>query len=119
MSDGVRVTKIEIDELALKRKVEDLIHNEQVMTEVHQQFAKVIDPYVPYDTGYLAHTITVDADCVTYHADYAAKNYYGTDIRHKTDKHPLATAYWDEVAMQSHKDEFAKQVEEIIKRKAK
>ena len=119
MADGIK-TEVTINELALQNKLEALIKDESVMTEVHEKFAETIFPYVPYDTGRLSEQdVRVDATGVTYYAPYAAKNYYGDDINHKKEKHPLATSHWDEVAMQTKKEEFAKEVEDILKRKAK
>lgn len=109
---------IEVDEKAIMGQIDKLITDPSTMLEVQALFANTIDPWIPYDTGNLAHNISIDPEGVTYRAHYATKNYYNTEIAHKTDKHPLATAYWDEVAMQTEKDAFIKRVEEIFNRKA-
>ena len=110
---------VSVDDAALQAKLQSLIDDEGVKTEVNQEFARLINPYVPMDTGKLSQDISVDANGVTYHAEYAAKNYYGDEIRHRTDKHPLATAHWDEVAMQTEMDTLTAKAREILVRKAK
>ena len=107
-----------IDEKAIQAKVDDLF-DDITKSKIQGAFARTINPYVPYDTGRLAHDITVDAQGVHYRAPYAEKNYLDEDIKHHTDKHPLATARWDEVAMITEEANFAKEVEEILNQRAK
>lgn len=124
MSDNVIHIDIQINEQAIYAKTVGLLSDPQVMTEVHRVFADIIDPWVPMDTGELATNLTIDETGVTYNAydesdgHYAAKNYYGIDIKHKKDKHPLATAYWDKVAMQTERERLAQEVKDILVRKA-
>lgn len=115
MDNTVTIT---VDENAIIAKIESLL-DETTMTQIQRTFATTLHPYVPYDTGRLSTDITVDSTGVTYHAPYAAKNYYGTDIAHKREKHPLATALWDKVAMQTEQEALAHKVELILKQKAR
>ena len=110
--------KVDVDMDGITKRIEDIIHDEGVMTEVHEAYAEVLNPYVPYDTGYLSQdSVEVSAEGVTYTADYAWKQYYGTEYNHKKEVHPLATAMWDKVAMQTEKEAFAETVKEIIVRR--
>ena len=114
----VSVTKITVDSSGITQKLEDVIDDPETMLLVHALYAQVLDPYVPYDTGYLAgQSVEIEPDGVLYTADYAWKQYYGEDFKHKTEVHPLATAFWDKVAMETHYDEFAEKVKEIIIRR--
>ena len=114
----VSVTNVKVDLDGVVSKVDDVIHDEDTMLLVHARFAQIIDPYVPYDTGYLSQdSVEIEADGVVYTADYAWKQYYGEDFKHKTEVHPLATAFWDKVAMETHFDEFAEEVREILVRR--
>lgn len=108
---------ITIDPNMVQEQIDKLLSDDATMTQIQRLFATAIYPYVPYDTGNLSHDITVDPTGVTYHAEYAAKNYYGDDIRHKKEKHPLATAHWDIVAMETEKDGLAHNVEELLEQK--
>ena len=110
-------TEVTVDANAISSKIEAAIHDESVLTQVHQELADTVNPWVPYDTGALSQNITVSASGVVYNEEYAAKQYYGEEFHHKTEHHPLATAYWDKVAMQTEKEAFAERVKEIIVRR--
>ena len=115
---NVKIT-VDIDEQAIVSQVERLAKDEDVLMEAHIALYDLITPYVPYRTGQLAERdVRITSDGITYYAPWAEKNYYGVDIPHNKAVHPLATAYWDEVAMQTEYDTLCKQVEEIIKRRA-
>ena len=111
-------TDVKVDMSGVQQRLEDVIRDDDFMTLVHAYYAKVLEPYVPYDTGYLSgQSVEISAEGVTYTADYAWKQYYGTEFNHKRDVHPLATALWDEVAMQTQKEVFAEQIKEILVRR--
>lgn len=110
-------TEVTVNIDAISSRIEQAISDEGVLTQVHQEFANIIDPYVPYDTGALSQNIEVTAEGVRYTEDYAYKQYHGEEFRHKTEHHPLATAYWDKVAMQTEKERLAQTVKEIIVRR--
>ena len=110
---------VQVDDVAIQAKLQQLIQDDTVKAEANQALADIVYPYVPYDTGALADTAQVSSEGVTYIVPYASKNYYGDDIRHKTDKHPLATAHWDEVAMQTQKEVLENRVKDALVRKAK
>ena len=116
--DNLIDVDIQVDETALQAKLQKLIEDDSVKVQANQILARIIDPWIPYDTGELAGNITITADGITYHAPYAAKNYYGDDIRHKTDKHPLATAHWDDVAMQTEMPKLIAEIRDVLIRKA-
>lgn len=118
---GINI-KVNINE----RAIGDKIWNTDVWTtglnwEIGKAFAKVVNPWVPYDTGHLSENISYYTSAasggveVVYEAEYARKQYYGEEFHHKTEVHPLATAKWDQVAMQTQRDVFVKEVERIIK----
>lgn len=113
---GLITTEVKIDFTGVAKKINSVINDDGVMTEVHRAFAEILNPYVPYDTGYLSKTVEVTPEGITYTAPYASKQYYGTEFHHNTEHHPLATAHWDEVAMQTHREEFENIVAEIIRR---
>lgn len=95
----------------------DNLITDDVMKEIHQVYAEIIDPWTPFLTGKLSTDLTISAEGVTYNVPYAAKKYYG-EVFHK-EVHPLATSHWDEVAMQTELDSFTARVKEILVRRAK
>ncbi len=108
--------KVDID--ALGQKVENLI-DDKTMLEVHNLYAKMIDPWVPYLEGPLSQTLNITPEYVEYLVPYAHRQYTGDNFNHTIEHHPLASARWDKVAMQTELDSFKKQVEEILERRAR
>lgn len=96
----------------------DALVDETVMLEIHDLFAKMCDPYVPFLEGPLSQTVEVTPKCVRYVQPYARRQYYGEDFNFTKDKHPQATALWDKVMMDEHGEEFVEQVKAILLRKA-
>lgn len=135
MSEFITVD-VKVDEVALEHTITELI-DDKVMLEIHNLFAKMCDPYVPFLEGPLSQSgaAHVTKDFVAYgdaglairgeHAGetlpvpYARYQYYGKDFNFTKDYHPKATAFWDKVMMQERGQEFTAQVEEILKRRAK
>lgn len=107
-----------IDEEMLKDKIDELI-TDDVMLQIHNLFAKMCDPYVPFLEGPLSQTIQVTSEGVRYTQPYAHYQYHGENFNHTLDYHPLATAFWDKVMMQDKGQEFTAQVEAILKARAK
>lgn len=112
------VTNVNVDLTNITQELQRVIDNPDTMLLVHARYAQILDPYVPYDTGYLSQdSVEIEPFGVVYTADYAWRQYYGEEFNHKRDVHPLATAFWDKVAMETHIDEFAEDVKEIILRR--
>ena len=123
--------------------------DDKIMTEIHQLFAKHMEPYVPMKEGMLAHNYTVTPQYVGYNQPYAhyqytgivygpnypiTKNgvivgYYsppnkeptGAQIKYSTDtdKHPLATHHWDKRMMEDKGDAFIADVTKVLTDKLK
>lgn len=111
-------TNVEIDLQGIVNDLENVVNDEETMLLVHAVLAQIVDPYVPYDTGYLSQeSVEIEPDGVVYTAEYAWRQYYGVDFNHKKEVHPLATALWDKVAMETQFDVFAERVKEIIIRR--
>lgn len=87
-----------------------------VKLAISQNAARLMSEYVPMDTGTLFQTINVQPDYVHYMVPYANANYYGENRNFSKEKHPLATAKWDDAMMTGKGDQFFREVEAIIKR---
>lgn len=108
----------------IQQLVDDLQNDDATMLEIANLFAKMCDPYVPFLEGPLSQSglAQVQPGLVTYGNDavpYAHYQYVGVNFNHTLDYHPRATAYWDKVMMQEKGDEFNKQAEQILVRRAK
>ena len=98
--------------------VEQLENDPILRTQVNEMLAETFDPYVPYITGRLANNISIDADGITYEQPYA-EDVYDSPFGHYLGFHPLATSYWDEVAMANHKDEIEAKATELVEQRLK
>ena len=110
--------QVEVNEKAIGDKVENLL-DEQTWLEIHNLYAKMMDPYVPFLEGPLSQTVEVSPDSVTYVQPYAHYQYEGLEFNHTLDYHPLASAHWDEAMLRDKGDVFRKEVEAILKRRAR
>ena len=108
---NITTVEVDFDTAGVCDKITSLI-DDDVMIQIHERFAEIIDPWTPYLTGALSKTLTIDADGVTYDVDYSANKYYGT-VYHK-EVHPDATDHWDQVAMETQMEAFEEDVKEIL-----
>ena len=136
------VIKVSMDE-ALRNKLSEL-NTAQTMLAIHNQLAKMCDPYVPMQEGTLAQTVQISPSSVTYTQPYARYQYYGEVygpnipivengeivgwfsppgqkkhptgryMTHSTEKHPLASSFWDKAMLRDHRDEFEQYIKEIL-----
>ena len=60
----------------LRYKLSQLV-DDKVMLQVHNTFAKMCDPYVPMDEGYLSQSVHVTPQYVQYQGPYAHYMYMG------------------------------------------
>ena len=78
---------VTVDEVALEHTIEQLI-DDKVMLEIHNLFAKMCDPYVPFLEGVLAQHTEINAkgtayaavDGVHYIQPYAHYQYHGENF---------------------------------------
>lgn len=114
----VSITNVKVDGSNATKGIENVVNDDYTRTMIHALLAQTVDPWVPYDTGYLSKgSVEIDETGVIYTADYAWRQYYGENFNHKREVHPLATAFWDKVAMETQFDAFAEGVKEIIIRR--
>lgn len=111
-------TKVTIDEKSIRDKIEILL-DDKTMLAVHNLFAKMNDPYVPFLEGPLSQTVVVTPRYLDYIQPYAHYQYNGVNFNFTKDYHPLATHHWDEAMMRNNGESFKRQVQAILKRRAK
>ena len=109
---------VDIDDKALENMVTGLI-DDKTMLEIHNEYAKIVDPWVPYLNNPLSTTLEITPQYIEYLVPYAHKQYTHPEFNHTVEHHPLATAYWDKVAMQTELDKFKQIVKEILERRAR
>lgn len=137
---------VKVNPNAIGGKIEDLVNDPQTMLEIHNLYAKMMEPYVPFNVDLGNQEVT--SESVHYTAPYAHYHYigdtYGLNIPiiengiivgwfSKPDedgrKHPTggkltfkkarASDHWDQAMLADKKEEFVKQVEAILARRAR
>lgn len=98
------------------QKVYNRLITKKVKLFANTTLYKLVDPYVPFREGNLAHNVDITADYVLYKVPYARRMYYGKGFKFSKDKHPLATSHWDEVAMRTRKQQLIQSIENYIER---
>ena len=102
---------------------------------VHKFFtaecARQMDPFVPFDKGFLAGTVisngvatkNVKDTTITYAQKYASVVYYGKrngkKITIHTNKHAKATTYWDKQMWSAKGEEIIASVQDYVNRGGK
>ena len=119
MDDSFIRVEVEVNTPAIQDKLSALFHDDRTMLEIHNLLAKTIDPWVPYLSGPLSQTVDVQPEYIRYVVPYAHYQYYGVGFNHTIEVHPLASAMWDKVAMQTMRESFEAQVKDILVRRAK
>ncbi len=117
MSDVIKFN-VEVDETTLNTALQDLI-TDDVMLQIQNLFAKTINPWVPFLEGPLSQTLEITPEYVRYLQPYAHYQYVGDNFNHTIDYHPLASARWDKVAMQTELESFEQQIQDILARRAR
>lgn len=116
--------KLEIDTSEIEDHFEDLCNDKQTKLEINNYIAKMFDPYVPMLNGPLHESglANVTPEYIEYgnaNVPYARYQYYGVEFNHTIEKHPQATALWDEVMMQEHGEEVEEHIKDILARRYK
>ncbi len=101
------------------RKISDRYINNRTMLFAHSELYRLCDKYVPMQTGMLAQNVEITPKYVRYVSPYASRMYYGVGFNFRKDKHPLATAMWNKVAMETQRDKLTRSVEAYMRRQGK
>lgn len=116
MSNVIETT-VHIDDAMLEQNITNLL-DDMTMLEIHNLFAKMMNPYVPFLEGPLSQTTEITPRSVKYTQPYSHYQYEGEGFNFTKDYHPLATAHWDQAMMRDKGEEFIKQVGMILARRA-
>ena len=116
MSNTLTV-KVHIDDAFLDKQMSTLL-DKRTMLELHNLFAKYMNPYVPFLEGPLSQTLEITPEYVKYTQPYAHYQYEGEGFNFTRDYHPRASAHWDQAMMAEKGDEFRAQIKEILMRRA-
>ena len=90
--------------------------NGRVQKFFTSECAKAMDKYVPFDEGNLA-DYHIEGNLIIYEQLYARYQYYGLSksgkpLNYHTDKHPLATSYWDKHMVTADMPDIIKKIQD-------
>lgn len=90
--------------------------NKELGQYAAEAWQKRVEPYIPYRTGRLCKDVTISPYKITYNAPYAGKVYNDLKTNFNKEKHPLATARWNEVAAPVIMQYFIQDLQEFVDR---
>ena len=95
--------------------INDVGINQKFNLFMAQECMRLMNPFVPMDTGALSQTVETKADSkrgiVHYTVPYAHRQYNGTSFNFSKEKHPLATHHWDTAMLTAKKTQLIKTLE--------
>ena len=111
-------------DVKLKKSIGQIVSdsgvNDSARIFAAEEAMKLMDEYVPMNTGALAQSAEVSVrdgkGIVYYSKPYAAVCYYGDKRNFSREKHQKASAFWDRAMMQGAGKDFVKSVESFIKK---
>ncbi len=108
--------KVKVDISGVQKKVDRICRHDGLGIYAAEALAKLMTPYVPMDTGTLSQSYTTEPRKVIYNQPYAHRLYEGEGFSFSKEKHPLATAHWDEAAKVAKGKQFADEITKYIRR---
>lgn len=108
-------TEIKI-ELNTRQIIKRICHDNKNGEFLASIWARYMDKYVPFDSGMLANSAQIEPYKVIYPQSYAHRIYEGGNFNFSKEKHPLATAKWDEICAKANKAKVAKEYTEYLKK---
>lgn len=98
-----------------KTIIKDLGVNQKLNLFMAQECMRLMEPFVPMDTGVLSQTVETKADdqcgIVHYLVPYAHRQYTGEEFNFSTEKHKLATHHWDKAMLIAKKKQLIRTVD--------
>ncbi len=101
------------------QKVSERVINDRVKLFAHSELYRLSSKYVPWRVGMLTQNVEITPKHIRYIQPYASRMYYGIGFKFRKDKHPLATAMWDKVAMQTQRGKLIRAIAAEIRRQFK
>lgn len=83
-------------------------------TYAAEEWHRLYEPYVPMDEGVLKDTVTIRPKEIEHTVIYARYQYNGVDFNFRRDKHPKASAKWDQAAAPTQLPRLASSLQAYI-----
>jgi hypothetical protein len=79
--------------------VQNNVLDDELGTFAAATWHRLYTPYVPMDSGMLAQDVRISPWEIVHNVPYAGRQYRGITHDFRRNKHPLASAQWDQAAM--------------------
>ena len=106
---GIEVSEIKID----VPKIVSKVRSDKFMLYAAQQWHRLYNKYVPYETGTLANTVTISPGEIHHTVIYARYQYNG-NFNFRRDLHPLASRQWDKAAEPAQKPQLIAELQAYV-----
>lgn len=77
---------------------------------------RLMNPYIPMDTGTLSQTVDITSACIHFKVPYADRIFNGDGMDFSKEKHALATAHWEQAMMSAKSAQLSREVTAYLKR---
>lgn len=98
-----------------RKIISDLGVNQKLNLFMAQECMRLMNPFVPMDTGALSQTVetkaTNESGVVHYIVPYAHRQYNGTSFNFSKEKHALATHHWDKAMLIAKGSQLVRTIE--------
>lgn len=111
------MAKIKVEINIDGKKIANEIITKDVRIFANEDFWRLYEDFVPMRKGSLYTNKEINETGIYHKVPYAKKMYNGEDFNFSKDKHPKATAKWDEVAFISQGEILKRDIEAYIKSK--
>lgn len=108
--------RVETDLKGVAKKIKQIANDERVGLFFTTEAGRLMDPYTPMDTGMLYQNKTITKNSITYEQNYAKPMFEGQGLNFSKEKHPLATAHWNDAMMSARGHELANTTTEYIRK---
>lgn len=104
----------------VKQVAKDALGGDAALVFLASEARRLMNPYVPMDTGALADTVDTYVENGTgkvhYRQPYARRLFFGEGYNFSMEKHPKAAARWDEAMLRDRKADLVRAVQNFVRR---
>lgn len=111
MKITISVADVNVDVHGITSKAEN---DRAFWTFAASEWHRLYEPYVPMDQGVLKDTVTIRPKEIEHTVPYARYQYNGSGFNFRRDKHPKASAFWDQAAAPTQLPKLASALQTYI-----
>lgn len=110
----MKITLEVVAHINARRHHDRLINDSAFWRFAAAEWYRLYYAYIPFDTNMLANNVDFRPNEIEHKAPYARYQYNGTHFRFRKDKHPKASARWDQAAAPTQLPRLATSLQQYI-----